>query len=191
MQPQKGYKIFEEWGNYLFAAGGAIQDANNKVVLDSPQAREALQAYIDIYEQSAPKNSLNWSFDEATRAVSSDKAAQLVSYNWQLPNLNKSGKLADKFALAEVPGGKAILGSWSWSIPKNSASKDAAWAFIQWITSAQHEKERVIKGGAPVPTAPWRIRRCGSRASARATTRPSRRSSPTRRRLRTAPTRRR
>jgi multiple sugar transport system substrate-binding protein len=150
MQPQKGYKIFEEWGNYLFAAGGAIQDANNKVVLDSPQAREALQTYIDIYKQSAPKNSLNWSFDEATRAVSSDKAAQLVSYNWQLPNLNKGGKLADKFALAEVPGGKAILGSWSWSIPKNSASKDAAWAFIQWITSAQHEKERVIKGGAPV-----------------------------------------
>ena len=169
MQPQKGYKIFEEWGNYLFAAGGAIQDANNKVVLDSPQAREALQTYIDIYKQSAPKNSLNWSFDEATRAVSSDKAAQVdATYNWQLPNLNKSGKLADKFALAEVPGGKAILGSWSWSIPKNSASKDAAWAFIQWITSAQHEKERVIKGGAPVRNSAWRIGRSGSRASARA-----------------------
>jgi ABC-type glycerol-3-phosphate transport system substrate-binding protein len=150
MQPQKGYKVFEEWGNYLFAAGGRIQDASGKVVLDSPQARKALQTYIDVYKHSAPKNSLNWSFDEATRAVSSDKAAQLVSYNWQLPNLNKSGKLANKFALAEVPGGKAILGAWYWSIPKNSATKDAAWSFIAWLTSKQHDQERVIKGGAPV-----------------------------------------
>ncbi|MCC6832156.1 MAG: sugar ABC transporter substrate-binding protein [Thermoleophilia bacterium] len=154
MQPQKGYKIFEEWGNYLFGAGGAIQDADNAVVLDSPEARTALQEYIDIYKASAPKNSLNWAFDESLRAVAGDKAAQMISYNWMLPTLNKAdgpaGKLAGKFALAEVPGGKSILGSWSWAIPKNSASPDAAWAFIAWVTSKQHEKERVIAGGAPV-----------------------------------------
>jgi multiple sugar transport system substrate-binding protein len=155
MQPQKGYKIFEEWGNYLFGAGGSIQNASNNVTLDSPQARTALKKYIELYEADAPKNSLNWAFDEALRAVGGGKAAQMVSYNWMLPTLNKpSGpaqkSLKGKFALAEVPGQKAILGAWYWSIPKNSANSDAAWAFISWITSKAHEKERVIAGGAPV-----------------------------------------
>ena len=30
MQPQRGYKIFEEWGNWLFAAGGSIYDAERQ-----------------------------------------------------------------------------------------------------------------------------------------------------------------
>jgi ABC-type glycerol-3-phosphate transport system substrate-binding protein len=155
MQPQKGYKVFEEWGNYLFGAGGSIQDASNNVTLDSQAARTALQKYIDQYKADAPKNSLNWAFDEALRAVAGGKAAQMVSYNWMLPTLNKpsgpaSKDLRGKFALAEVPGGKAILGAWYWGIPKNSRTPDAAWAFISWLTSKAHEKERVIAGGAPV-----------------------------------------
>lgn len=147
MQPQKGYKIFEEWANYLFAAGGSIQDDSGKVTLDSPEAREALQAYIDIYKESAPENSLNWAFDESIRAVSSDRAAQLLSYNWMLPTLNKE---QDRYAIAEVPGGKAVLGAWYWGIPANSATKDAAWAFVAWIGAKERETERVVKGGAPV-----------------------------------------
>jgi multiple sugar transport system substrate-binding protein len=149
MQPQRGYKVFEEWGNYLFAAGGSIQDAQGKVTLDSPQTREALRKYIEIYKADAPKNSLNWAFDEAQRAVASDKAAQLISYNWTLPTLNKSKSLKDKFGFAEVPGGKAVLGAWYWAVPSNSATPDAAWSFVQWLTAKQQDKQRVIKGGAP------------------------------------------
>jgi multiple sugar transport system substrate-binding protein len=79
--------------------------------------------------------------------VSSDRAAQLLNYNWMLPTLNKQ---KDRYAIAEVPGGKAVLGAWYWGIPSNSATKDAAWSFISWIGAKEREKERVIKGGAPV-----------------------------------------
>jgi multiple sugar transport system substrate-binding protein len=154
MQPQRGYKIFEEWGNYLFAAGGDIQDDEGNVVLDSPEARDALQTYIDLYNSDAPENSLNWAFDESLRAVSTDKAAEMISYNWMLPTVNDpegpAGDLAGDFDVAEVPGGKAVLGAWYWSIPANSTQKDAAWAFISWLASPEHDKERVIAGGAPV-----------------------------------------
>ncbi|MGH2723693.1 MAG: ABC transporter substrate-binding protein [Actinomycetota bacterium] len=154
MQPQKGYKIFEEWGNYLFAAGGDIQDDQGQVVLDSQAARDALQTYIELYQLAAPTNSLNWAFDESLRAVSGGNAAEMISYNWMLPTLNDpdgpAGDLTGDFSVAEVPGGKAILGAWYWSIPENSAAKDAAWAFISWIASKENDKERVIQGGAPV-----------------------------------------
>lgn len=154
MQPQRGYKIFEEWANWLFAAGGQIQDEEGNVVLDSPEAREALRKYIATYKESAPENSLNWAFDEALRATSSGEAAMMISYNWMLPTLNdpegQAGDLAGKFDLAEVPGGKAVLGAWYWSMPANSANKDAAWAFASWITGPEQAVERVSMGGAPV-----------------------------------------
>jgi len=156
MQPQRGYKAFEEWGNYLDAAGGSIYGSDGKVHLNTPEAKTALNTYIQMYKTSAPKNSLNWAFDEALRAVSSDKAAMMVSYNWMLPTLNKqggpAGPLAGKFKLATMPGGKQILGLWDWAIPANSKVSDAAWAFISWLTSKEGEAARVSAGGAPVRT---------------------------------------
>ena len=88
MQPQRGYKIFEEWGNWLFAAGGSIYGPDGKPTLNTPQAKQALNAYIDTYKTAAPPNSLNWAFDEAFRSVSSGQAASMISYNWNLPALN-------------------------------------------------------------------------------------------------------
>ena len=154
MQPQRGYKIFEEWGNWLFAAGGSIYDANGKVSLNTPEAKKALDAYIDTYRTAAPPNSLNWAFDEAFRSVSSGQSASMISYNWNLPALNDpqgaSGPLAGKFKLAPIPGGKSVLGSWSWAIPTNSGASDAAWAFASWITSKPHDVQRTEKGGAAI-----------------------------------------
>jgi multiple sugar transport system substrate-binding protein len=154
MQPQRGYKIFEEWGNWLFAAGGSIYDANGKITLNTPEAKRALNAYIDTYRTAAPPNSLNWAFDEAFRSVSSGQAASMISYNWNLPALNDpqgaSGPLAGKFKLAPIPGNKQVLGSWSWAIPTNSGASDAAWAFASWITSKPNDVKRTAKGGAVI-----------------------------------------
>ena len=156
MQPQRGYKIFEEWKNWLYAAGGDLMDDAGNITINSPAAVKALEMYIDAYKHAAPPGSLNWGFDEALRAVSAGKAATMLSYNWMLPTLNApggpSGKLAGKFALHEVPGGKAVLGAWHWAIPHNAADKADAWKFIAWLTSKAVDKERVIMGGAPIRT---------------------------------------
>lgn len=152
MQPQRGYKIFEEWGNWLFAAGGSIYDADGKVTLNTPEAKRALEAYIDTYNNAAPANSLNWSMDEAQRSVSANQSASMINYNWQLPAINEpgSGPAAGKVKLAPIPGGKQVLGSWSWAIPTNSATPDAAWAFVSWITSKPNDVARTEKGGAAI-----------------------------------------
>lgn len=154
MQPQKGYKIMEEWKNWLYANGGELFDADGNIIINNAAAVKALQQYIDTYKTAAPPNSLNWGFDEALRAVSSGKAATMLSYNWMLPALNKkggmSGDLAGDFTLQEVPGGKAVLGLWSWSITANTDQKEAAWKYISWITRPAVAKRRVIMGGAPV-----------------------------------------
>ncbi|BCI53094.1 ABC transporter substrate-binding protein [Mycolicibacterium litorale] len=154
MQPQRGYKIFEEWANWLFAAGGSIYDEDGKPTLNTEQAVRALDAYIETYRTAAPANSLAWGFDEAFRSVSGGNAASMIGYNWNLPALNDpegaSGERAGQFALAPIPGGKSALGLWSWAIPANSAASDAAWAFTSWITSPAVDAQRVAAGGAVI-----------------------------------------
>ncbi len=90
--------------------------------------------------------------DEAQRSVSANQSASMINYNWQLPALNQpgSGPAAGKIKLATIPGGKQVLGSWSWAIPANSATSDAAWAFASWITAKPNDVARVEKGGAAI-----------------------------------------
>jgi ABC-type glycerol-3-phosphate transport system substrate-binding protein len=152
MQPQTGYKIMEEWTNFLYSAGGSIYGADGKANLNTPEAKAALEAYIELYNNSAPKDSLNWAFDDAFRSVSSGGSAAMVSYNWNLAALNQpdSGPYAGKFKLAVMPGGKSALGSWTWALPVNSAAQDAAWTFASWLTSKPVDVQRVILGGAAI-----------------------------------------
>lgn len=154
LQPQRGYKIMEEWIGWLFAAGGSVYDENGNANLDTPEAAYALEKYIEAFETAAPANSLNWAFDEAQRSLAGGQAVSMVSYNESFPVIadpeGLAGDLAETFSFAPMIGGKSVMGSFSLGIPTNSGDPDAAWAFISWLTSTDSEAARVIAGGSPV-----------------------------------------
>jgi multiple sugar transport system substrate-binding protein len=152
MQPRAGYDLCEEFGSWLFAAGGAIQDGAGRVVLDSAAARRALAVYVDVHASAAPAGSLAWAFDDSLRALAGGAAAAAINCNWAVPWLSSRAgpapELAGRFALAPIPGGASVLGVWFWAIPANARDKEAAWAFVSWIAAS--ERRRVARGGAPV-----------------------------------------
>lgn len=150
--PQRGYKILEEWSSWLLAAGGQMFDENGKPTIDTPEAKRALEVYIETLKKDSPKNSVNWAQDETIRSLSTGGSASIVGYNWLLGSLNEdgAGDFAGKFSLAPMPGKRGSLGTWSWAIPSNSASTEAAWTFVSWVTSKDVDKQRVIAGGAPI-----------------------------------------
>jgi multiple sugar transport system substrate-binding protein len=156
MQPKPDYNAAEEYANYLFAAGGAVQDGAERVVLDSPEARTALEAYADVYRSSAPPGTQSWTFEDSIAALADGRAAQMINCHWWVPVLNDpngpAGELAGKFGLAPVPGGAGILGVWYWAIPAAASQVDEAWTFIRWIASKAANAERVSRGGSPVRT---------------------------------------
>jgi ABC-type glycerol-3-phosphate transport system substrate-binding protein len=152
MQAKRGYKIMEEWTNYLYACEGKVIDEKGNVAINNTEGVRALEYYIENLKKSAPPGSLAFGFDEAYRMMATGKTATMITYNWMLAELNdpqKTGELAGKFKLAEVPGGKAVLGAWYWAIPQNAGHKDAAWKFIEWIESDKICKERARLGAAP------------------------------------------
>jgi ABC-type glycerol-3-phosphate transport system substrate-binding protein len=150
LQQKQGFVIMEEWNAYLLAAGGRLRQPDGTWTIDTPEARKALEAYVKVSQNAAPKASLNWGFDETIRAAKSGKASALSTYGWVVPIVNGGDSaVPGKFALAPFPGGRGTGGTWSWSIPANSPNKEAAWAWISWITMPEQEKVRVISGGAP------------------------------------------
>jgi len=154
MMAKRGTCMLEEAMCYTFGMGGvATLDSEGNVILDNEANIKGFKYYVENLFNSAPKGARVWAFDEAFRLMSEGQAASMITYNWMISALNdpkQTGELAGKYKLYETPGGKAVLGLWHWSIPKNAKDKDAAWEFISWLTSKEMQKRAALLGGAPV-----------------------------------------
>lgn len=155
MQGQRGDPNSMEFSNYLFSTGGAYLDAGGKVVLDSTEARKALDLYADNVKNGAQQGALSATLDDTLRLMCSGQAFSMVTYWWMLPQVDDAAKCpnaAGKVALAPMPGGHGESGGWGWGIPKNVTEDEqkAAWSFIQWVQSKEVSVARALKGHAPV-----------------------------------------
>lgn len=152
MQGQRGDPNFLEFANYLFGLGGDFVDANWGVTLDSDAGRQAMALYAQTIQEAAPTGALNFNLDDTYRVMCSGDAWSFVTYWWMLPQIDNAADCpaaAGNVALAPMPGGHGVAGGWGWGIPANSAHKDAAWQFIQWVESAPVVKARALEGHAP------------------------------------------
>lgn len=155
MQGQRGDPNAMEFSNYLFSAGGAYVDAANKVVLDGPEGRKALDLYVANIRDGAQQGALSATLDDTQRLMCAGEAFSMVTYWWMLPQIDdaaKCPKVAGKIALSVMPGGHGESGGWGWGIPKNTTpeTQAAAWKFIQWVQSEKTSVARALEGHAPV-----------------------------------------
>jgi len=152
MQGQRGDPNFLEFANYLFGLGGDFVDADWNVTLDSDVGRQAMALYARNLQDAAPVGSLNYNLDDTYRVMCQGAAWSFVSYWWMLPQVDSADDCpaaAGNLALAPMPGGNGVAGGWGWGIPHNSANKDAAWRFIEWVESKDIVLQRALAGHAP------------------------------------------
>ncbi len=155
MQGQRGDPNSMEFSNYLFSSGAKYLDKNGKVALDSPEAKTALDLYVDNVKNGAQQGALSATLDDTLRLMCDGKAFSMVTYWWMLPQVDDAKKcpaVAGKVALGVMPGGHGESGGWGWGIPKNedAATQDAAWTFIQWVQGKKIAVDRALQGHAPV-----------------------------------------
>jgi len=154
MQSQRGDPNSMEFSNYLFANGGRYLDDSGKVALDSPEAVQALELYVDNLKNGAQKGALSATLDDTFRLMCDGKAFSMVTYWWMLPQIDNKDKCpnaAGKVALGVMPGGHGESGGWGWGIPKNQSAElqDAAWKFIAWVQGKEISIKRAMEGHAP------------------------------------------
>lgn len=150
MQAKKGYKISEEWTNYLYAEGGDILDDGNVVLDEGDSAVTAVENYMQNLDEAAPDAAKSWGFNQARQLMQNGNAFSMLTYNWMLGRLSDTD-IGDDLAIAEVPGSRSVLGAWGWGIPHNVSDgrANAAWEFLSWVESPEVRRQRCMNGGSP------------------------------------------
>jgi multiple sugar transport system substrate-binding protein len=140
---------------YLWGAGGEVIDAEGKVVLDSPQAREALRFMRRLIDEGwAPKAVLTYQEQQSLSAFAAGKALFMRNWPYAWTILNRPGSpLRGKVGIApsiHKAGYQSAgtLGGWGLGIARGTADPEAAWRFIAFATSAEAQRILHMRRGA-------------------------------------------
>jgi multiple sugar transport system substrate-binding protein len=121
-------------------------DSQGNSNLNSPDAIKGLQFLIDLYQNGyAPRDSVNWGFNEIVAGFYSGTCAMLDQDPDALIAVKERMNPED-FAVAPMPLGPAgksfpTIGYAGWSMFEASQHKDEAWALIAHLSSPESNLE--------------------------------------------------
>jgi multiple sugar transport system substrate-binding protein len=149
---QKSHNLTSEYFQWLTTFGGDVVDANGHVVLDSPQARDALKYYVAL-RAYAPPDVTNWAYERLTTGLAQGQVAMSIQWTDTAAVMVAPGsKVADTMSFTTPPVKEkptAVIGGWGLSIPANTTHKESAFKFIQWATGPGMAQQLATLGGTP------------------------------------------
>lgn len=133
--------------------GGTIVDDKGNVTINNANAAKALKTAASWVGTIAPQGVLNYAEEEARGVFQNGNAAFMRNwpYAWSLGN-GADSKVKGKIGVSALPKGgadgknAATLGGWQLAVSKYSKNPDAAADLVMYMTSAEVQKERAIKG---------------------------------------------
>jgi multiple sugar transport system substrate-binding protein len=138
---QRGNPIVTGFLPIFWAFGGRILDDQGNVVINSPEAKNALDYLLEL-SAYAPEGVAMYQSAQVKDAIYSGVGA-VVTEVWpgwigDLENPEKSsvvGKVKVIKHPGEVEKSSPMIGVWMAGIPEASKNKDAAFEFLQFLTS--------------------------------------------------------
>ena len=149
-----GHQVTAGWLLHLAPLGGKIFDDEWNPVINSPEAVEAAQVMREI-AQTGPKGIPTFGFGEASAAFLQGDAAMYLD-TLKIAAMSRDPKLSKvdgKVGFALHPVGSRCgseTGGFAMGIPANSQNKEAAFLFIQYMTSKKGDQRMVELGGDPI-----------------------------------------
>ncbi len=150
-----------QYPTVLFAMGGAYLTKDGKAALDTPEGVAAMDYYARMLRQYAPPGVVNFNWYEASSAFFQGQVATYmdgVNFASQFEDPAKS-KVVGKVGYAMLPAGPggqfAPIYITGMAIPQSSASKEAAYLFIQWATNKQNAVRELMAGVGVGRSSPW------------------------------------
>ena len=152
---QKGPAVAQDWMQYNRQFGGSILDANGKPALNSPANIASLIEYKKLFDKAAPPGAADYDWGGREESFRQGLVANMQTWSIGAADYDnpKVSKIAGKAGIMLTPSAKGQpevygIGGWGLGInadidPKN---KEAAWAFIKWVTSPAVHKELNLRG---------------------------------------------
>ncbi len=155
--------ISYDWMPYLHSHNGAIfrdeKAGDFTVTLNSPEAKQALDMYVNLAKTAGPPNPGSYGQAQVIQALLTGKAAHATPVIAAWPQLDDATKSAvvgkvNVAVLPHGPGGKTTptLGHFIGGIP-NNIPKDrqvAALAFLRWFQSYDAQVKYAQTGQPPI-----------------------------------------
>lgn len=151
LRGQQGIQNAYVWSAFLWAFGGQWLK-NGRVVIDSPQAVQALTFYTNLLKQYGPPGVANFGWQENRLLFQQGKAAMTIdatvngAYNedpTQSSIVGKVGYALVPTAVANPVGSPSSLETHALYLSKFSQHPQAAWLFMSWATSKQTQISRM------------------------------------------------
>ena len=149
-----GHQVTAAWLLHLAPLGGKIFDDQWNPVINSPESVEAAQVLREV-AQTGPAGIPTFGFGEAAAAFLQGEAAMHLD-TLKIAAMSRDPKLSKidgKVGYALHPIGSRCgseTGGFAAGIPANSQNKEAAFLFLQYITSKKGDQRMVDLGGDPV-----------------------------------------
>jgi multiple sugar transport system substrate-binding protein len=125
-----------QWLPFLYQNGGSIEELN------SPEAVEALQLWVDFVEKDlVTQDVINMRQYEVANTFMAGNAAMVIGGPWELPRMEKDAKFDWRLALLPLKDGKDIrassLGGYDYLIPEGANEVEGAFAFIEFMSQPE------------------------------------------------------
>jgi len=148
---QPGPCVCFDWVGWLYSFGGQFADSSWRPQLSKPEAIDSLVAFDRITRTMAPSS--NRCYGEVAKELQTGVAAMGNDVTIITPLLEgKDSNFAGKFGYAVAPAGpvapRPMTSSHLLGIASSSKKKDAAWKFLNWMTSKENNRPWVYAGGA-------------------------------------------
>ncbi len=152
---QKGPAVAQDWMQYNAELGGSILTADGKPALNSEANIKSLTVYRDLFKKAAPPGAADYDWGGREESFRQGLAANMQTWSVGAPGYYdpKISKVVDVVGITVAPRGEGLpkiygIGGWGLAINADASQKqkDAAWAFIKWITSPKVHKEMNLKG---------------------------------------------
>jgi multiple sugar transport system substrate-binding protein len=151
---QAGHQVTAGWLLHLTPHDGLVIDDKYMPMVDKPAAVKATQVFKEIID-TGPAGGASFDFGQMMNAfLQGQSAMYLDTISVFGPAADPArSKIKDTVGYALHP--KAVkysgeLGGFGMAIPQNSAKKEAAFAFIQWMTSKAQDVKAAAMGGQPM-----------------------------------------
>jgi multiple sugar transport system substrate-binding protein len=160
---ERGNAIRFNWMPYMVGYGASVEkDPENgdyTVTLNSPEAKQALDLYIDLAKKYGPPNSGQIGQSDMIQLLVTGKAVHEVMVAAAWPNMDNPEKsvVVGKVNVTVIPKPvdgehSTSIGHWVGGIPRNVSDegKQAALAFLKWFQTYDAQYKYAEFGSVPV-----------------------------------------
>jgi multiple sugar transport system substrate-binding protein len=155
--------LSEPFMSLLWAAGGELVDAEGKPTFNGDAGVKVLTAIKKLVDDGAMSNAtLGYTYEEVFSGVKAGTVAMAFLGSQRVASARAAGEFGDRLKTAPLPGfeaGKpapAHAFGWNLVIGKDSKNADAAWKFIDHMTSAEAQvRQAMATGELPTRKSPY------------------------------------